>query len=176
MKMSAAVCLRRAVMMLWLAALPAATRVLAQEDLAITAIKFTGNATLTASTLQEQMRTFATPQWRRTWLRKKPFLFSDETLREDLQRLKRFYQTEGFLHVRIEAPILTVDADRTMQITIPLNEGEPVRVRGREHRCETETPEGEAFAQAALAKLRPAFALQHRVPGPSPPHRPAARR
>ncbi len=144
----------------WLLIVLLCARASAQEDYAVIAIKFTGNSTFLPSTLSAQMKTFATPKWRRSLLRSKPFWFSDEILREDVRRLKRFYQTEGFLRVHIEPPALNLNADRTIEITIAIAEGEPVRVRRVQYRCTASMPADSAFAQATFAKVRPVFALQ----------------
>ena len=135
-------------------------RALAQDEHAVIAIRFTGNSTFLASTLSAQMKTHATPKWKMRLLRKKPDLLSDETLKDDLRRLARFYQTEGFLRVRLDPPILKVNADRTVEITIPIHEGEPVRVRRLQHQHTAVTAADSAFAVATLDKLWPLLALQ----------------
>lgn len=150
---------RRAGMLLLLAALLHA-RARAQENYAVTAIKFTGNSSFLASTLLAQMKTRATPKWQSELLRKKPHEFSDETLREDVQRLRRFYQTEGFLRAQIEPPTLHLNTNRTMEITIAIVEGEPVLVRRLEYRCLGAVAADSAMAAALLAKLWPTLALQ----------------
>jgi outer membrane protein insertion porin family len=161
MMISPVVCSRCAVICLLLFAL-LCTRASAsaQDDYAITAIKFTGNSSFLPSTLSSQMKTYATSKWRRTLLRKEPCWFNDEILREDVQRLKRYYQTEGFARVRIDPPILEVNADHTIEITIPIVEGEPVLVRQLQYQIIAATSTDSAFASTTLARLWPSLALQ----------------
>ncbi|MGH7493411.1 MAG: BamA/OMP85 family outer membrane protein [bacterium] len=153
------VCLRRAVFFLLLFAL-LCTCASAQDDYAVTAVKFTGNTSFLPSTLLSQMKTYATSMWRRSLLRKKPFWFNDEVLREDVQRLQRFYQTEGFVQVHIAAPTLQINADRTIEINISIVEGEPVLVRRMQHQLIAATAADSVFALTHLAKQWPLLALQ----------------
>ncbi len=153
--------IRNCLTVLFVGALCAPAR--AQEEHAVTGIAFTGNYAFLSSTLLAQMKTYAVPKWQSEVLRRKPVWFSDENLQEDVQRLIRFYQTEGFLRVRIAAPVLEMNANGTIQIAIAVREGEPVLVRGLQFVHVAETPADDAFSRATLAKLGASLTLQPRL-------------
>lgn len=92
-------------------------------------IQITGNQAFSDKTLHQQMEMRTVSGFARVFLRKKPFLSSNEILQSDIANLTRFYQTEGFLHARIDKPELKVDDEKQrVEVTLKIFEGEPIQV------------------------------------------------
>jgi outer membrane protein insertion porin family len=69
-----------------------------------------------------------------SWLEKvltknEPFLYNEELIRVDMERLTRVYQSQGFLQVDVKLLPLKVNDNReTVKIIFEIDEGEPVMV------------------------------------------------
>ncbi len=101
----------------------------AQEGYEVHGLEFDGNTTLADNQLRSQTSTRATSGFQRTFLGKDADLFSKEILQSDLERLKRFYQSEGFLNVSIELADLAVNHEnQSVHILIEIAEGTPILV------------------------------------------------
>lgn len=98
-------------------------------DFAIRAIRFQGNHTFSDRVLKEKITTHATNWLQNRLFLKKPFLFNEEILKNDIRRLQRFYQSEGFLDIAIQYHLQNNPARRTVKITLEIVEGEYIRVR-----------------------------------------------
>lgn len=111
-------------MLFFLAYLPSAK---SQEDLSIKKIRFKGNDSIPTEELLKLMniKKESTKEQLAFWRKDAPF--SSYTFEEDLQRLKKHYQQNGFL-----APIITYDLkpnrrNTKLTINIHIKEGEPIR-------------------------------------------------
>lgn len=101
----------------------------AQENYRLDAVEISGNRTFGDDVLRQQMVLDPQGTFSRVVLRRDPFLFSGEILQNDLRRLTRFYQREGFLNVAVSEAERRVDhAEQTIRLTIAIEEGEAVRV------------------------------------------------
>ena len=101
----------------------------AQAEIRVRAIQITGNESLPTELLQAQMTTYATGSFKQKFLRKKPFLYSDEVLQSDIDALVQFYQREGFLYARVETNEVDLDSeDRTVRIHLNVTEGDSITV------------------------------------------------
>ena len=104
-------------------------RLCAQENYEIRKIKFSGNKTLSSSALLDHMGFQPSNIIQRKLLKKDPSLYSGELMKVDLERLTRFYQSQGFLHADVVLDSLVVDPKKqTVGIYIAVTENEPVRV------------------------------------------------
>ena len=100
----------------------------AQEGLALKKIHWVGNQAFSSDVLEKQLEMHTVNSFQRIILRKKPSAFSADLLSHGIERLRRFYQAEGFLHIKIDSE-LKVDHERQhVELTLKLQEGEPVRV------------------------------------------------
>lgn len=101
----------------------------AQQDYEVRSIEFNGNHTFSSARLLEEMSMFGSNGFQKTFLRKKPFKYAEEFVQSDIDKLLRFYQREGFLHVSISKPQLDLDQEKkTVNMTFRIQEGEPVAV------------------------------------------------
>jgi outer membrane protein insertion porin family len=101
----------------------------AQEGFALTKIQFVGNAAFSSDALRKQLEMYTVNRFQRIILRKKPFAFSADALSNGIERLRRFYQSEGFLQAKIADPAMKVDHKRQrLELTLQIHEGEPVHV------------------------------------------------
>lgn len=81
-----------------------------------------GNTHFSASEIQTVMGTKEQPFW--PW--QEVEYFNPQVLEEDLLRIRKFYFDRGYLHTRVAKPeVTTNEEDRTVQITITIEEGEP---------------------------------------------------
>ncbi len=98
-------------------------------SLKIIEISFEGNKTFRASRLKNQILTKEVPWYARLlfWQKKPSF---DKTLfQTDLLRLKRFYESEGFLQSTIDDDVLVSDSShQTVKLKILIDEGDPTQV------------------------------------------------
>lgn len=102
---------------------------LAQNNYEIRKISFKGNKTLNKDFLLERMAMKKVSWFQKTILRKEPHLYSNELINLDLERLKRVYQSEGFLDVSVNLQPLKINKKKkTIKLTIDIEEGKPVVV------------------------------------------------
>ena len=102
-------------------------QLLAQENYEVRKVTFTGNKTLNKDFLLEKMAIKEMSWVEKKITKKEPFLYSRELMTLDLERLKRIYQSEGFLNVKTKLQPLNVNEKKqTVKITIEVIEGEPI--------------------------------------------------
>ncbi len=100
---------------------------LAQNNYEIRKISFKGNKTLNKDFLLERMAMKEVSWFQKTIIRKEPHLYSNELINLDLERLKRVYQSEGFLDVSVNLRPLEINKKKeTIKLTIEIEEGKPV--------------------------------------------------
>ncbi len=101
----------------------------AQENYEVRNIKFTGNETLDKDFLLERMAVKEVSWLQKVILNEEPFLYSEELIDLDVERLIRIYQSEGFLHVEASIkPVQMNDKKNKLNLLIEIQEGEPVTV------------------------------------------------
>jgi outer membrane protein insertion porin family len=105
----------------------------AQDGFAVQVINFTGNESISSGTLKQLMETKSIGAFARLLGKKGPE-YSEAVMVRDIDRIRAFYQREGFLDV-IVAPA-QAESDqrrRTVRLTVQITEGEPIRVREITH-------------------------------------------
>src|SRR5690606_6382003 len=103
------------------------TQLSAQENYEVRKVTFTGNKTLKKDFLLEKMALKEVSWLEKKFTKKESFLYSQELMDLDLERLKRIYQSEGFLNVQTALqPLLVNEKKQTVKIIIEITEGEPV--------------------------------------------------
>jgi outer membrane protein insertion porin family len=103
----------------------------ARENYTVENIRFTGNVTFSSGKLLEQMSLYDRNFIEKNvpFLKKDPFLFSEEILRYDMEKLQRFYQQEGFLYIRIAEKIIDINEKKqTLNLEFDIQEGNPLLV------------------------------------------------
>jgi len=99
----------------------------AQENYEVRKITFTGNKTLKKDFLLDKMALKEVSWLEKKFTKKEPGLYSRELMNLDMERLKRIYQSEGFIHVQTALqPLAINEKKQTVKITIEVTEGEPV--------------------------------------------------
>ena len=73
--------------------------VCAQENLIIRRINFNGNNSFSSGKLSDLMTLKGTSRFQQIILRKKPVHFDEKIFQQDIVRIQKFYQSEGFLEV-----------------------------------------------------------------------------
>lgn len=103
--------------------------VFAQDNYEIRKIKFSGNKTLDKSDLLDHI-SFKQSNIIQRWIqRKDPSLYNDEMMDLNLERLTRYYQSEGFMHATVRLDSLEInEKKRTLNIRIRIEENNPVKV------------------------------------------------
>lgn len=126
----------------------------AQDNYIVTAVKFTGNRRFSSGELSRQITTYSTNGFQRSILRKEAFRFSEEIVQSDVQRLLRFYQSEGFLNAGLAEPQLKIDQPaEKVEITFPISEGEPQRVDSVEIRVSADSASAGNLPRETLEKI-----------------------
>ncbi|MCA1761010.1 MAG: hypothetical protein LC658_14685, partial [Bacteroidales bacterium] len=99
----------------------------AQENYEVRKVTFTGNKTLKKDFLLDKMAIKEVSWLEKKFTKKEPVLYSGELMNLDLERLKRIYQSEGFINVQTALqPLAVNEKKQTVKITIEVTEGEPV--------------------------------------------------
>lgn len=99
----------------------------AQENYAVRKVIFTGNHTLKKDFLLEKMALDEVTRAEQFFSKKEPFLFNRELMDLDLERLKKIYQSEGFLNAGVRLDYLEENHKKqTVSITLAVQEGLPV--------------------------------------------------
>ncbi|HEX2230370.1 MAG TPA: POTRA domain-containing protein, partial [Candidatus Binatia bacterium] len=88
-------------------------------------VEITGNARLSDDLIESALLTRARP-WYRFW-EERP-LFDAVTFREDLERLKRLYESRGFYHAAVGYDLLTDEEKGLLTARIEVSEGPPTIV------------------------------------------------
>ena len=101
----------------------------AQSNYEVRKISFNGNKTLDKDFLLERMAMKEISLFQKRILGKDPYLFIDELINLDLERLQRIYQSEGFLEATVNLqPLKVNEKKKIVKLTIDIEEGEPVVV------------------------------------------------
>lgn len=79
-----------------------ATTALGQHNYEIRKVSFKGSKTFDKSTLLEKTSVYESTRFSRWILKKEPSLFNPEFADADADRVRRFYQSEGFLHAEVK--------------------------------------------------------------------------
>ena len=125
-----------------------------QVNYKIVDIDFEGNHLISSSRLSENMVTYGTGTFKRVFLGKDPFFFDSKILKDDLARLKKLYQSEGFLNVEINYELQSDHEDKSVEIDVLVIENEPVLVDTVEYHFNNNTPEAEAILEEIKKKLQ----------------------
>lgn len=98
-----------------------------QENYEVRKVTFTGNKTFKKDFLLEKMALKEISWLEKKFTKKEPFLYSRELMDLDLERLKRIYQSEGFIHIQTAMqPLAVNEKKQTVKIIIGITEGGPV--------------------------------------------------
>lgn len=101
----------------------------AQNNYEVRKIAFEGNKTLEKDFLLERLAMKEVSWLEKTVLRNEPYLYNDELINLDLERLKRIYQSEGFLEAVVNLlPLEINEKKKTVKLTIEIEEGKAVVV------------------------------------------------
>jgi outer membrane protein insertion porin family len=101
----------------------------AQENYEVRRVKFRGNKTLSKDFLLERMVLKDVTYLEKVLLNQEPFLYNQELVDMDMERLARIYQSEGFLRVKPSIQSLEINDKRNkLNVVIEIEEGEPVLV------------------------------------------------
>jgi outer membrane protein insertion porin family len=102
-------------------------RLQAQENYEVHSITFQGNKTLDEDFLLDKMALKEVSYLEKVFTDKEPFLYSEELVNLDLERLIRIYQSEVLLNVRAALqPLKTKEKKQSLKLVIEVDEGEPV--------------------------------------------------
>lgn len=99
-----------------------------QDNAIINKISFTGIDTLQKEVLLKQMNTKARPFTGKLTFWKKSARFSNFTFEEDILKLKKYYQQNGFLDASLPYDIKPNKSNKKINITIHIKKGSPVLI------------------------------------------------
>lgn len=101
----------------------------AQSNYEVRKINFKGNKTLDKDFLLERLAMKEVSWFQKRITKKDPYLYNDELINLDIERLNRIYQSEGFLEAKVNLQPPKIDEKKkTVKLTIEIVEGEPVVV------------------------------------------------
>lgn len=101
----------------------------AQENYEVRKVRFNGNKTLEDDFLLDRMAMRGISWFQKIVTKKDPYLYNEELINLDIERLKKIYQSEGFLEANVALqPLKINDKKETVKLTIEVEEGRPVEV------------------------------------------------
>lgn len=100
-----------------------------QESYKVRKITFEGNKSLEKSFLLEKIALKEVSTFKRLLTKEQPFLYSSELINADIQRVVAIYQSEGYIDAKATLLPLTINNKKqTVNITVKIEEGEPIIV------------------------------------------------
>lgn len=103
----------------------------------ISKIKFRGNKHAKNYRLKDEISMESSSWVKRKILKKEPVYYSLSLYNEEINRLRNFYQKQGFLNVNFGEPKLLVTKKQNLEITIFIDEGEPVTISDVSYRVDS---------------------------------------
>ncbi len=101
---------------------------LAQENLVVQKIKFQGNKHVQTYQLKDEIAIESSSWIKRKIFKKEPVYYTSLLYNEDINRLRIFYQKQGYLNVQFGPPEIVVNKKRKVELTIFIDEGNPVYI------------------------------------------------
>ena len=143
-------CLKRKIL---LGVLLLSVTLCAQEDYRIRSVEFEGHHPIPSSRLSLLLNTQAVGWLQRVVLGKDPVFFNSALLDADINRLRRYYQREGFLRVKVSADTRADHRRRTIAVTFRIDAGAPVLFGDIRFQLSGEAQR--PHAEAVIERLRP---------------------
>jgi len=104
-------------------------KVAAQENYEIRQVNFRGNKTLEKSFLLEKMAVDEISYLEKVLTKNEPTLYSQKLMDLDLERLKKIYQSEGFVDMNVMLKPPSVNNEKqTVKLNFEITEGNPFNV------------------------------------------------
>lgn len=100
----------------------------AQENLLINSIKIEGEGKVHKSLIKENMSLEPTSWFKQKILKKDLVPFSEKAYNDDISRVIKEYQKNGYLDVTFEPLRIEITKKQQVNLTITVHEGEPVQV------------------------------------------------
>ena len=101
----------------------------AQEGFEVNNIKFEGNKTFKKLDLMAQISMHQTNLFQRVVQKKEPTFYNSEFILKDLERIIRFYQSEGFIYVQASVDTFNTDKKKSeVSVVFRIAEGKPILV------------------------------------------------
>ena len=96
-----------------------------EREWRVESIGLSGNKKFDTKTLLAELQTTARP-WYMPW-KKRP-LFDSVTFETDLERVRQYYETQGYYQVEVTYDMHTADAQGVVALAVQITENEPVTV------------------------------------------------
>lgn len=109
----------------------------AQENRIVRKIKFTGNKHFPDYRLKDEITIESSSWFKEKIFGKEPVFYNKELYSEDLQRIRVFYQKQGYLNVAFGNAKVVVNNRNKIKLTVPVVEGEPVLISGISYRIDS---------------------------------------
>lgn len=132
-----------------------------QEGYHLDKLYFRGNDSFSNDKLTDQTSLYTLNWFEKSILRKDKYVFSEEYLEADIQKLIFFYQQRGFLQVQITYQYLNLDHENnTLDLEIIISEEEVVSVKDVNYIIQYEDEFTEGKVDSLFSDLRPRLQLQ----------------
>jgi len=135
----------------------------AQEGYKLKRINLEGNVTFSTKRLLEQMVMRSNGGLRRLLFWKEPYRYSENVLQRDLKRLVRFYQAEGFLHVKTDYILTKDDEHETVNLMIKILEGNPIVINEIHYELITRGSEDQQSVENVFKKIEPSLMMKQGI-------------
>lgn len=125
----------------------------AQENLLVRKVVFKGNKHFPNYRLKDEI-TIESSNWLKgKFLQKEPVYYSSKLYRDDIKRLKIFYQKQGYLDVYFGEPKVFVTKKNKVNLSIFIREGEPIFISEVLYQIDTAFSLNEVMRQREEKKL-----------------------
>jgi outer membrane protein insertion porin family len=138
-----------------------ANSLIAQEGYELNNLYFNGNESFSDDELINQTSLHTLSWFEKTILMKDKFIFSEEYLEVDLNKIIRFYQQHGFIRTQITYHYPEIDHEnRTLDLEIIITEETYVSVQELNYIIQSEGQKSTHIADSLFNTLRPDLTLQ----------------
>ncbi len=116
----------------------------AEREWRVESIVLSGNEQFDTETLLAELQTTTRP-WYMPW--KKKSLFDPVTFERDLERVRHYYETQGYYQAQVTYDLHTDDAQGSVSLVVRMKENEPVTVGALSVDVRTKAPTGVALPE-----------------------------
>lgn len=116
-------------LLLWIAIFAFSVHAAAQDGYELKKIRFDGNKSFKKDELLSNLNAYEVSFIERITKRKEPYFYNKEFLESDLERLIRFYQSEGFIYVKATADTINTNNEKQeVDVIFRIREGTPILI------------------------------------------------
>jgi outer membrane protein insertion porin family len=125
-----------------------------QDIVEIKKISFSGNSFFHSAILRMETSLYTINWFEKKILGKQPYFFSRSAVRMETDKLRTFYQREGFLYATVNSKIEGDGKENSVKVELIIDEGEPVVIQSVNYGFESDSPDKMELKQKFEKEVR----------------------